>query len=71
MLPNSDPSKLEIEDVRAKLIHRYDCIHERSHEDDGDDEKKEVVTFYAMQFKGNCRNCGKYGHKSYDCPEKK
>ena len=23
------------------------------------------------QFKGTCKNCGVYGHKSSDCPEKK
>ncbi len=36
MLPNSDPSKLKIEDVQAKLNHQYDHIHNRSHEDNDD-----------------------------------
>ena len=26
---------------------------------------------YIKQFKGTCRNCGKYGHKSDSCPDKK
>ena len=70
MLPDGDPNKLTIEDVRSKLNHRYDRINERSHADD-DDDKEVDVAFYTKQFKGNCRNCVKYGHKAFECPEKK
>ncbi len=73
MFPINDPNKLKIEDVRAKLNHQYDRIHKINNEDsdDKDGENKEVVAFYTKQFKVNCRNCRKYGHKSYDCTEKK
>ncbi|KAL7548674.1 hypothetical protein ACHAWF_011950, partial [Thalassiosira exigua] len=26
---------------------------------------------YIKSFKGNCRNCGEYGHKGADCLERK
>ena len=25
---------------------------------------------FAKQFKGTCNNCGQYGHKGVDCPQK-
>ena len=31
----------------------------------------EATMFLATAFKGRCYNCGKFGHKSTECPEKK
>ena len=34
-------------------------------------EKKSRKPWKSKQFKGRCRNCGKYGHKAVDCPDKR
>ena len=34
-------------------------------------ERDEAFAAFVQQFKGSCRTCGKYGHKSVDCPDVK
>ena len=67
MLPDGDANKLTIEDVRDKLNNRFERMDER------ESQTKEEVAFanFTKQFKGICRNCGKYGHKAFECPDKK
>ena len=38
-------------------------------EDEAPVEK--ALASFIKSFKGNCHNCGKYGHKGADCPERK
>ena len=33
-------------------------------------QRNTAFSAYIKQFKGTCRNCGKYGHKSDSFPEK-
>jgi len=75
MLKKSDPKKLTIEDIRAKLNNRYERIKDRHKgfwkEKDSalmafvEDDENEIA--YFAGFKGNCNKCGKYGHKGVDC----
>ncbi|KAL7543024.1 hypothetical protein ACHAWF_007297, partial [Thalassiosira exigua] len=30
-----------------------------------------ALASFIKSFKGNCRNCGEYGHKGANCPERK
>ena len=39
--------------------------------DDGARIEKKQKLWKNKQFKGRCRNCGKYGRKAVDCPEKR
>ena len=65
MLPDGDPNKLTIEDVRDKLNNRFERMDER------ESQSKQEMAFanFAKQFKGTCNNCGQYGHKGVDCPK--
>ena len=62
-----DSIQLKMEDICETLSSRYERIVKN------DKVKKEEVTFTAfkMQFKGACRNCGEYGHRSHECPKHK
>ena len=66
MLPNGDSNKLTIEDIRSKLNHRFERMDER------ESQSKQEMAFvtYQKKFKGTCYNCGQYGHKGADCPNK-
>ena len=67
MLPDGDANKLTIEDVRDKLNNRFERMDER------ESQSKQEMAFanFAKQFKGACYNCGQYGHKGAECPNKR
>ena len=77
-----DVSKLEdrigkdltIDDVREALNLRFEKMNKGKGADDDDtddeDEGKKEKALIARQFKGKCRECGKYGHKAADCRSK-
>jgi len=59
-----DAKKIELEDLRADLLCKYDQLvdlgHIEKHNDkDTDKEEKALKTGYKKQFKGKCRVCGK------------
>ena len=63
LLANSDPKKLTIEDIRAKLNNQFDRIDER------ENENNENVAYFAKsgKYEGYCAKCGKYGHHESVC----
>lgn len=75
LLADSNPSKLTIEDIRAKVNNRFERIEER------EEEGLEVdVGYFAknyrnkgakgeQKFTGNCFHCGGKGHRLLKCPE--
>jgi len=67
MLPDGDLNKLTIEDIRDKLNNRFERMDER------ESQSKQEMAFanFAKQFKGACYNCGQYGHKGAECPNKR
>ena len=56
----SNPLKLKT--VRERLRSKFQRLKKRN---DIEDDKALIVRH--QQFKGTCRNCGKYGHKAKDC----
>ena len=62
-----DSIQPKMEDIRETLGSRYQRIVKN------EKEKKNEVAFTAFkkQFKGMCRYCGEYGHKSDECPKRK
>ena len=65
-LDASDSNALTIESIREKLSNRYARITDRDSIEFKESEEKGLAA-YGKQFKGTCRNCGKYGHKAVDC----
>jgi gag-polypeptide of LTR copia-type/Zinc knuckle len=55
-----------ISEVLEKLTIRYQHLQAHLNDNGGEKTKADTVLF-AGSFKGNCRNCGKRGHKSQDC----
>ena len=69
-----DVKNYTISKIRAKLNGKYQKIKKRNDEGTSEYEGKgetEAALYGSGGFKGRCYNCGKYGHKSEDCPEKK
>jgi hypothetical protein len=58
-----DKKTLTLNYIKSKLKSAYEAF-----EDEENGDKDEDVALIA-QFKGNCNNCGKYGHKKAECPE--
>ena len=66
---------LTIDDVRESLNLRFEKMKKSGKSDndddsDDDDDGKNEKALFAKQFKGKCRECGKYGHKAVDCRSK-
>ena len=79
-------STLGLEGLKYKIHAKYSCIMNKcSYTRKSQNAEKALLVSaldhatqcntafaaYIKQFKGTCRNCGKYGHKSDSCPEKK
>ena len=74
-------SDLSIEEIEIKLSAKYQRIKKRMSgrrpnsrsysRDDDDVDEETALSAYTKQFKGRCRNCGKYGHKAADFKEDK
>ena len=58
---------LKIEEVKTDIRDYFDlCVS-----NDGKTNKKGEHNFvFKEKFKGDCRKCGKYGHKASDCRSK-
>lgn len=65
MLPNIDPNKLTIENIRDKLNNRFERIEKNK---TAREEEKALYAF-KKQYKGRCGKCGEYGHKRENCTE--
>jgi hypothetical protein len=73
--------KLTLQQVRDKYMWRYRFLkkdreddEERSSDEDDDDEEGEealAAVTRSMQKRVLCYNCGKKGHKSFNCPKAK
>jgi Zinc knuckle len=56
---------LTVSEISAELSLHFEKINNNLNKDNGDNW--EEMAFYGGQFKGKCRNCGKIGHKSFQC----
>ena len=72
---NDTSNPLDIETLKTDLNMEYEKLYgsdgddDSDDDDDSDEEKDQALA--AMQFKGKCRACGKYGHKAEKCWSKK
>jgi len=71
---------LTVDDLRDELGLKYDMILKRKNirvkdefdiSDDGSDEEGQETALIAKAYKGRCYNCGNFGHKKANCPNKK
>jgi hypothetical protein len=63
-----DNDPIDIKELRVELSLRFECLHIKDNESNSREDKKAL--FDASQFKGQCRQCGKWGHKGTDCHSK-
>ena len=68
-IDKSGDEKLTIEVIREKLNGRYERMKKSVKAEDR--TERSLLATFPNQFKGKCYNCGKYGHKGVECPEKK
>lgn len=82
-IDSEDGKALTITELREKLNRKYREIMLRSgrrkytlrdFESEGsekDEDDEETALVMSGKFKGRCNNCGKFGHNSRDCKDKK
>ena len=61
---------MTLNEAQLKLTQRYDVVYPKNKKRKGRGSSDEYG-LNASQVKVRCRNCGQWGHKSYNCPEKK
>jgi hypothetical protein len=59
--------ELTIEILRDKLNSRYEKLSSNRDEKGDDTSDEKALVMGGRKFKGNCRLCGKIGHKANDC----
>jgi hypothetical protein len=64
-----ETNPLTIEEMCAILTLRFERINDKQ-DSDNENANADHARMAAGQFKGRCRACGKYGHKSVDCRSK-
>jgi hypothetical protein len=57
---------LTVEEIRAELSLHFERLNMKSTTID-ENEELEVHALFRGQFKGKFRNCGRIGHKSFQC----
>jgi gag-polypeptide of LTR copia-type len=55
---------LTVEEIRTELSLRFERLNMAS-TNNNDKEVMEDQALFSGQFKGKCKNCGQFGHKSY------
>ena len=58
---------LDMEEVRIVLGNRYNRITKNAE----NAAQEKAFAAFQKQYKGTCRKCGEYGHKSENCPNNK
>ncbi len=58
--------KITLTEVKAKIR----VFNKQKFKTDKSPIKEKELALFAGQFKGNCRNCGKQGHKAAECRSK-
>ena len=58
--------KITLTEVKAKIR----AFYKRKFKAEKSTTKEKELALFAGQFKGNCRNCGKQGHKAAECRSK-
>jgi len=64
-----DLDKYDLDQIRDKLTVRYAKLNEITEENQNEEEVEAALV--TGKFKGRCYHCGKFGHKSNECPDKK
>jgi Zinc knuckle len=60
---------LTVSEIRSELSLRFERLNNHSNNKNG--EASDEMALYSGQFKGKCRNCGKIGHKSFKCKNRR
>ena len=64
--------EVSIDDVKDTFALEYERSTKWKHEiEDDSDEEDEEKAFIASNYKGRCNYCCKYGHKAYQCNQRK
>jgi gag-polypeptide of LTR copia-type len=56
---------LTVSEIRSELSLRFERLNNHSNNENG--KALDEMALYTGQFKGKCTNCGKIGHKSFQC----